>query len=445
MYIWSRRPLQIRMRALLFMAKDAETDLTPSEVPENLAPALSSSFIRRNLLIMGLAAVTALPGPTLRVLGIHPENIFVTLIFGVSIIGAAFIVAWAAEAAETEVTQGLAVAAIAFIAVLPEYAVDVYFAYTAAEKPEFAQFAVANMTGANRLLVGFGWALIVFLFAYQTRWRQRELVIERNHMIEVVFLALATMYVFLLPLKGHIDVTDTLILASIFAVYVYFIAKHPSEEPELLGPALLVASLPRRWKIAAILGLFLFAAACIFASAEPFAEGLVESGTALGIDEFLLVQWLAPFASEAPEITIAVLLVLRARSGVAIGALISSKVNQWTLLIGSLPVAYALGGGDAFPGLPLDSRQEEEIFLTAAQSLFAVAILLNLRISLWEAGALFVLFFTQVFITAEIVRTIYGFGYLVLTLGVLIRKQHEVPGAVSNARAAMFEAEPGHR
>jgi cation:H+ antiporter len=261
-------------------------------------------------------------------------------------------------------------------------------------------------------------------------------------MIEVVSLALATMYVFLLPLKGHIDLTDTLILASIFGVYVYFIAKHPSEEPELLGPALLVASLPRAWKIAAIAVLFLFAAACIFASAEPFAEGLVESGTKLGIDEFLLVQWLAPFASEAPEITIAVLLVLRARSSVAMGALISSKVNQWTLLIGSLPVAYALGGGDGFPGLPLDSRQEEEIFLTAAQSFFAVAILLNLRISLWEAGALLVLFLTQVFITAEIMRTIYGFGYLALTLAILLRKHHELPAAIGNAKSAMFGTEP---
>jgi cation:H+ antiporter len=424
------------------MTRDADTGLTPSEVPEDLAPELPRSFIIRNLAIMAIAAAAALPGPILRLSGVHPENIGLTLIFGVSIIGAAFIVAWAAEAAETEVTQGLAVAAIAFIAVLPEYAVDVYFAYTAGEKPEFAQFAVANMTGANRLLVGFGWALIVFLFAYKSGWRDRELVIGRNHMIEVVFLALATIYVFLLPLKGHIDLTDTLILGSIFAIYVYFIAKHPSEEPELLGPALLVASLPRAGKIACIGLLFVFAGACIFASAEPFAEGLVESGTALGIDEFLLVQWLAPLASEAPEITIAVLLVLRARASVAMGALISSKVNQWTLLIGSLPVAYALGGGNGFPGLPLDSRQEEEIFLTAAQSFFAVAILLNLRISLWEAGALFILFFTQIFITAEIVRTIYGFGYLALTLIVLLRKQHEIPLAFSNARSAMFGSQP---
>jgi cation:H+ antiporter len=422
------------------MAEDVNTALTPSEVPDEYLERLPREMIVRNLLVIGLAVAACLPGLVMRLAGLHPENIGLTLVFGLSIIGAAFLVAWAAEAAETEVTRGLAVAAIAFIAVLPEYAVDVYFAYTAAEKPEFAQFAVANMTGANRLLVGFGWPLVVFLYAYRTRWLSRELVIDRSHIVEVVFLLLATLYVFTLPLKGHIDLTDTLILGSIFALYVYFVARQPSEEPELLGPALLMASLPRAWKLLSIVVMFLFAAGCIFAAAEPFAEGLVESGTQLGIDEFLLVQWLAPFASEAPEIVIAVLLVLRARAGVAMGALISSKVNQWTLLIGSLPVAYALGGGDGLPGLPLDSRQEEEVFLTAAQSFFAVAILLNLRIGLWESAALLVLFLTQVFITAELVRTIYGFGYLALTAVVLLRKQPEVAWAVGAARQSIFNA-----
>ena len=49
------------------------------------------------------------------------------------------------------------------------------------------------------------------------------------------------------------------------------------------------------------------------AAAEPFAEGLVQTGETLGIDEFLLVQWLAPLASEAPEFLVAALLTLAAR------------------------------------------------------------------------------------------------------------------------------------
>ena len=46
-------------------------------------------------------------------------------------------------------------------------------------------------------------------------------------------------------------------------------------------------------------------------------------------------------------------------------------------------------------GLPLDSLQREELFLTAAQSVFAVAILVNRSISVREALALFFLFIGQ--------------------------------------------------
>ena len=93
--------------------------------------------------------------------------------------------------------------------------------------------------------------------------------------------------------------------------------------------------------------MFIFAAAVIVTCAKPFADNLIGAGTQLGIDRFLLVQWLAPLASEAPEFIIATIFAARGKGGIAIATLISAKVNQWTLLIGSLPVAYMLGGGSA--------------------------------------------------------------------------------------------------
>ena len=59
-----------------------------------------------------------------------------------------------------------AMAVLAFIAVLPEYAVDLYFASTAASKPEYAQYAAANMTGSNRLLIGVGWSVVALCSVY---------------------------------------------------------------------------------------------------------------------------------------------------------------------------------------------------------------------------------------------------------------------------------------
>ncbi|CAA9235123.1 MAG: hypothetical protein AVDCRST_MAG77-1225 [uncultured Chloroflexi bacterium] len=83
----------------------------------------------------------------------------------------------------------------------------------------------------------------------------------------------------------------------------------------------------------------------IFIAAYPFDEGLVETGWAYGVDEFLLVQWLAPLASEAPEFIVALLIVWRGQAAAGMRMLVSSKVNQWTMLIATLPVVFSVGAG----------------------------------------------------------------------------------------------------
>ena len=83
--------------------------------------------------------------------------------------------------------------------------------------------------------------------------------------------------------------------------------------------------------------------------------------------EFFLVQWLAPLASESPEFILAGMLALRGRHDAGMTILISSKVNQWTLLVGTLPIAFAIASS-SLDGLPLIARQREELLLTAAQS-----------------------------------------------------------------------------
>src|SRR5205814_5423143 len=149
------------------------------------------------------------------------------------------------------------------------------------------------------------------------------------------------------------------------------------------------------------------------ASASPFADGLVHTGQKLGIDEFLLVQWLAPLASEAPEFLVAALLAVRGKTTAALGLLLSAKLNQWTLLVGSLPLAYAVGVVTHAPpssglevltlSLPLDVRQVDEVWLTAAQSLFGVAVLANLVLDLGEAFLLAGLFLAQ-FVAGGLLR-----------------------------------------
>lgn len=365
------------------------------------------------LLIGGAIALTV-PAVYLRFGGFHLAPPVEALLFGLAVLGAAFLLSWVAEVAQLEISQALAVAIVALIAVLPEYAVDLYFAWAAAERPSYAGYATANMTGANRLLVGIGWPVVVVLFGL--RFRRRGVRLEPVQSVDVTFLGLATLYAFLIPIEGTLSLIDTAVLFTLFAGYIWRTAHAERHEPELVGPAELLGRLPRRTRRAVTVLLFLFAGVVILLAAEPFAEALVESGEPLGIDEFLLVQWVAPFASEAPEFIIASLWAFRGDPRAGLGALLSSKVNQWTLLIGTIPVAYSIGLGE--PGaLPLDLRQEHELWLTGAQSLFAVAVLADLRLGLREAILLFVLFaaqflFPDIHIEAAIAYTVLAAFYL---------------------------------
>jgi cation:H+ antiporter len=140
--------------------------------------------------------------------------------------------------------------------------------------------------------------------------------------------------------------------------------------------------------------LFVVSALVIVLVAEQFAESLIEVGAHIGVSDFLLLKWLAPFASEAPELLIATLFAWRLAARTGIGALISSKVNQWTLLVGTLPIVFMIFAGQVH-GLPLNEVQRDELWVTATQSVFAVAIIAGRSISWKEATAMLALFIVQ--------------------------------------------------
>ena len=346
--------------------------------------------------ILILMFLAALPGAVCGFMGLHLSPIVGSLLFGIAIFAGAFVLSWAAEAVQIDISESLAVAILALLAVLPEYAVDFVFTWKSAHDPSQAHYAIANMTGANRLLVGLGWPLILIIYIIVKK--KTRIVIDASQRVEIFYLAMATLYSFTIPLKGQLNLVDTVILVTLFAMYTRRAAQMETIEPELVGPAKIVANMttmPRR--LVTIL-MFLFAGAVIFFVAEPFAESLVAVGAHLGVDEFFLVQWLAPIASESPEFIIAATWTMRGAAGSALKALISSKVNQWTLLVGTIPLVYAISGQWLWKPFMLDDLQQHELILTAAQSLFAVGVLVNLKLSRTDGTLLLVLFLSQLIV-----------------------------------------------
>ena len=369
--------------------------------------------------VAGLLPAPWIAAHEIRGLGFEPET--VSALAGLAIVGGAFVLSWATELAERDIPQALAILFLALVSVLPEYAVDLHFAWTAGKDLSYAPYAVANMTGANRLLIGFGWALVVLIAC--RRSGTSELAIHPRQRLEIRFLLWSTLYSFVIPLTGTISLFDAAVLFAIFFRYAHAAASSESESPGLVGPAALIDRVygdtgRRLWAIA----MFLYAGYAILIAAEPFADGLVEIGRTHDFDEFLLVQWVAPLASESPEFLIAVLFALRGRGSVGIGALISSKVNQWTLLVGAIPIAFCLSAG-SLRGLPLDARQTEELILTSTQSLLATILIIDLRFSRSEALMLAVLFGGQFLFTSTEVRYLFIALYLAISIGLLVRSR----------------------
>ena len=391
------------------------------------------------------------------------------LMGGLAILGAAFLLTWAAETAEKDVPTAFAIAVLAVLAVAPEYAVDALYAWQAGSgQSGSASLAIANMTGANRILIGVGWAGIALFTIYRAKHAGDEAVdhrsgfladvvtIDRGIATEIAFLLAATAYAFFVPLGGTIGIADTIILVGLYALYIAIIIRSDVEESEAtVGVPAYLQEYPKARRIAVVLLLFAYSGLIIFYAVHPFADGLEALGTSLGVPKFFMVQWLAPLASESPELVVVAYLVNKARSTAGFNALISSKLNQWTLLIGTLAVVYSIAAGH-IGGLPISSKQVAEIWITAAQSFFALAILSDFEISIREAIMLFVLFISQVLAEFYVIQTytdpaetnisiliLYAYTVVYMGLGVALFVRHReslrelLRRTASNARMAI--------
>lgn len=339
-----------------------------------------------------ICAACAAPGVILKLASIHAPAGVEAACFGGTILASAFVLTWASEAAQKDVPRAFAVVILSLIAVLPEYAVDVVIAYKAAHDPAQRGLAIANMTGANRLLVGLAWPLVWFLTAWKIR--RPKIRTPRELGLEVTMLVISSLIVSAMAFTGHLTILHGCILALVFLFYAFLSIRAGAEEAHGVGPALALMEMPTAKRRTSVILLLLSAAGAILIVAEPFKDALEHTSRALGISEYVVIQWIAPLASEAPEVVVAILLVLEKRSTEALAVLVASKVNQFTLLVGCIPFAYGIARGDGAP-LELDHHQVAEIGVTGAQTLFAAATVANRTLGKKGGLSLFTLFLLQ--------------------------------------------------
>lgn len=311
---------------------------------------------------------------------------------------ASVLIAWGAEAAQFFVAQGFALAMLAWLQTLPEFAVEAVLAWH-----QERELLLANLTGALRLLVGLAWPVIYVTAAYFHRKRTgrplRAITLHTHHSVEVVGLIVPLCYAVFIWWKRDLHVYDGIILIFVYAAYLFLLTKLPPEEQEAIDDLervpRAIAKAPPVTRTVSILGCFAVGGALIYFTAEPFLGSLIAVAAAVGIPTFLVIQWLAPVISEFPELASTFYFARQDdKAPMALMNIVSSNINQWTLLVAMLPIVFSFGAG-AVSSIAFDAEQESELLLTIAQGFVGLAFLLNMKLEWWEASLLLVLYLGQ--------------------------------------------------
>lgn len=332
---------------------------------------------------------------SLEIMQVGPET---ALWAAPTILLAAMLIAWAAESAQFFIAQGFALAILAWLQTLPEFAVEAVLAWK-----QQVPLLMANLTGALRLLTGLGWPLIYGTAAlfHRLKYRRamREIRLDKEHCVEVVGLLAPLVYAMVIWAKGTLDLVDATVLILLYVAYLFILSKMPPQEHEGIEeldriPRMVVKSSPRVRKFL-IIALFAAGGGLIYWAAEPFLGSLLAVSAMLGIPSFVFVQWVAPFVSEFPEKVSAFYWAKTIdRAPMALMNMVSSNINQWTLLTAMLAIVFSLSRGEP-SSITFDSQQELELLMTIGQSLVGMIFLVNMALNWWEAGALFTLWFLQ--------------------------------------------------
>src|SRR3982751_4700563 len=157
---------------------------------------------------------------------LHGSTPWATLWTTPAILLASLLITWGAESAQFFVAQGFALAILAWMQTLPEFAVDAVLAWK-----QQTDLLLANITGALRLLTGLAWPMIYLTASVVHRKRTgqglRLIQLNPHHSVEVVGLIAPLIYMAFVWWKGKLEVYDAAVLIAAYAAYLALLTKLP--------------------------------------------------------------------------------------------------------------------------------------------------------------------------------------------------------------------------
>lgn len=352
---------------------------------------------RFSLFFLLMSVYTVMVSLWLRLYKVDYVGLTAILCFS-AVITSALLISWAAEAAEFSISQGLAIAIVALLQVVPEFMVEAVIAWH-----KDIDLMMANVTGSNRLLMGVGWPMIFVTADVYSRARTKKGIqsvrLRPENIDEIAALFVASLYFVIVIAKKSLEIYDGIFLCALFIGYLFILRTLPEEEEDkkqdLFSMPRYLVTVKETKRFFLLACLFLAGGLTMWAVADPFLMSMKEVSAGLGISAFVFVQWVAPFLSEFPEKVTAFYWARTVRlAPMSLLNMISSKVNQWTLLVSMIPVVYSISMG-RISTIPLDFHHREEILLSMMMTFYGCAALAKLRFTRANALIMFGLWFFQ--------------------------------------------------
>ncbi len=336
----------------------------------------------------------------------------------------ALVISLGADSAQYYISQGLALAILAWMQTAPEFMVEADLAWH-----KEVHLLLANLTGSLRLLTGLGLPLVFFVsYLYHGRGGKNTTIhIDSAHSIEVVSFTAGVLYLVVVYVKGSLTMLDGILLLLLYLIYLFFLTRLPSREKG--EPAKMeyvpgkIMHMSRWYRSASILALFVIGGVGLILVVGPFINSMKGVAVAVGVSDFVFIQWLSPFLSEFPE-KLSAFMWTKKEEGTTMGLMniVSSTVNQLTLLPALLPFIYAYAVGSVTP-IQFGAHQRSEILLTIAQCSTTIVLLVDMKFSSYEAGGLFIIWCIQFFVpAARTIVTMIFFLWTLTEIGLIVLK-----------------------
>ena len=349
--------------------------------------------------VISVAVVLTVPGLAVAVFGgLSLGLTAVTMLAAIAMFGASVVLSLSLYRIDG-LPRAAALLMVAFVAVLPEFSSDTYYAWMGVSplSADFGGLSLSAITGSSFYLIGVGLPALYLVNRLRTGGARLEL--HSSQGIELLLLLMVVFYGFLVYVKGYVWPLDTPVLLLLFGVLAWKgFQQYRSAQVRLrpfqrrADPIHAVPSSPP----GVMPLLVLYATAVVYLAVPTFADGMYALGLGAsgGASGFTYLQDLMPILTKAPLVAVMAMMVWNGRIALATSILVLTVVALWTLVLGVLPFAPLIGG--ALYGSPevltLGEHQRLEVLVAMSQALLAVILLSRLSLTGRSAAALLVTF-----------------------------------------------------